>query len=485
MLFNSMTFILFFITVFILHYTLPHRFRWMMLLVASYIFYMAWRFELIFLLLFSTFVNYFISLLIAKSDVQSYRKKLLIICLVINFALLFTFKYLVFINHTFMFVYHYFGIPYPISDFNIILPMGISFYTFQASSYTIDVYRGSLVPEKNFFKFSLFKAFFPQLVAGPIERADRLLPSLFTKKQFSIDNLSLGLKIMMLGFFKKIVIADRVAIAVNTVYNSPNSFDGFAYVIATVLFAFQIYCDFSGYSDIAIGCAKTLGVDLMENFHSPYYSHSIREFWKRWHISLSTWFRDYLYIPLGGNRVGKARNYFNLFITFLISGIWHGANWTFFIWGTLHGLYQIIGTVKQSLLPRRAKPKRFWPISVLNVFITFCLVCFAWIFFRANTVEDAFYIVSHLSTGFDRIFDLQYVYNTINNLGLSMLELGIAAFCIVLLLGIELFENKESIHKRLDRLPFVCRFIFYYGIAMIILSCGVFGNASEFIYFQF
>lgn len=474
MLFNSVTFIIFFITVLLLYYILPHKLRWIMLLIASYIFYMGWRPELIILIIFSTFVNYFISLKISGSQDLRYRKRMLILSLVINFSVLFIFKYLVFINHTFMFIYNYFGRDYPIDDFRIILPMGISFYTFQAASYTIDVYRRTIEPEKNFFKLSLFITFFPQLVAGPIERADRLMPSLFEKRRFEPSNISMGAKIMIMGFFKKIVIADRVAVLVNTVYNSPQYFDGLSFIIATVMFAFQIYCDFSGYSDIAVGCAKTLGIDLMKNFERPYYASGIREFWRRWHISLSTWFKDYVYIPLGGNRVGKVRNCFNLFVTFLLSGIWHGANWTFAIWGALHGFYQIME--KLIRLPKAIA--EFLPVKIINIFITFVLVSFAWIFFRANTLEDAYYIVTHLTSMSP--LSSQYLYDTINALGLSMVEIIIACGSILLLLVIELFQGMD-----LKRPPFVFRFLFYYVIVVIILSVGVFGNANEFIYFQF
>ena len=339
MLFNSFTFIVFFIAVSALYFVLPHKIRWILLLAASCIFYMAWNPKLIILILITIFINYTAALYIYKYKKQK-GKKILILTLFIDFGLLFIFKYLGFMNDTLLAL---FGDNWPIKTLNIILPMGISFYTFQAASYTIDVYRGTIKPERHFGIFALFVMFFPQLVAGPIERSENLLPQFYEKHKFDFERIISGLRIMMWGFFKKIVIADRAATAVNAIYNSAQSYSGLYLVIATVLFAFQIYCDFSGYSDIAKGCARVLGFRLMDNFKNPYLSGSIKEFWRRWHISLSTWFMDYIYIPLGGNRAGKLKKYRNLIVTFLISGLWHGANWTFVLWGGIHGIYQVVG----------------------------------------------------------------------------------------------------------------------------------------------
>lgn len=480
MLFNSLDFVLFFILVLLLYYTLPNKFRWVMLLVASCIFYMCWRAELILLIAISTLTNWGISLLIEKY--RNKDKPLLILSLIINFGLLFVFKYMMFINHTFMGIYNHFGWNYPIGDFSIILPMGISFYTFQAASYTIDIYRGEYKPEKNYFKFSLFVTFFPQLVAGPIERADRLLNQLFTDKKVNVKNFSLGAKLIILGYFKKIVIADRSAVLVNSVFNDCQHYTGMSYIIATFFFAFQIYGDFSGYSDIARGCAKCLGIDLIYNFESPYFSKSIKEFWRRWHTSLSTWFRDYVYIPLGGNRCSNFRKNINIMITFLVSGLWHGANWTFVVWGGLHGLYQVIGSVKAKLLPK-------WDNSFINFFrilITFMLVAFAWIFFRANTIGDSIYIISNLFNDISRITDLQYVYEIINGMGLQLFEIIFVAIAIGILLLSEFVSRKYTdIHAMLNNLPFVFRFGYYYILVIIIFSLGVFSGGGEFIYFQF
>ncbi len=483
MLFNSITFLLFFAIVLFLYYVLPFKIKWVMLLFASCIFYMWWRPEFIILIFFSSFANYFLSGCINVSDTPKYKKLFLVISLIINFGLLFVFKYAVFINHSFMSLYQYLGIEYPIGDFDIVLPMGISFFTFQAASYTIDVYKKRIKPELNFFKFTLYLTFFPQLVAGPIERAENLLGQLFVHHKFNTVNISTGLKYMLIGYFKKVVIADRVALLVNTVYNQAQDFGGIAYIIATLFFTFQIYCDFSGYSDIAIGCAKTLGIDLMKNFNRPYFSKNIQEFWRNWHISLSSWLKDYVYIPLGGSHCSLIRKYFNLLVTFLLSGLWHGANWTFVIWGGIHGLYQIIGDLKNRIF--KTNKSQFFVFNFFRVIITFVLVSFAWIFFRANTITDAFYIVENLFSDLNCITDMQYIYDLLNSFGLSIYEFVICVCSILLLIFIELFEKNRTIHQFLDNKPFVFRFIFYYVIVVIILSTGVFGNGGEFIYFQF
>lgn len=477
MLFNSLQFIIFFVVVLAMYYILPHKYRWVLLLISSYIFYMAWRVELIALILFTTFVNYFSALKINQSDNLKYRKNILVLSMIINFGLLIIFKYLMFISNSFQWIYEYLGLTYPIGEFDIILPMGISFYTFQAASYTIDIYRKEYEQEKNFFKFSLFITFFPQLVAGPIERADNLLSQLFTEKKFNTDNFSLGAKYMLMGFFKKIVIADRVAILVNTVYNNPTEFKGIALIIATFMFTFQIYCDFSGYSDIAKGCARCLGIELMENFDKPYFSRSIKEFWRRWHISLSTWFKDYVYIPLGGSRCSILKKYRNLFVTFMVSGLWHGANWTFVIWGALHGIYQIIGDIKNKIIPFRLP-------FIFSIPITFCLTMFAWIFFRANNVGDAIYIIENLFSDFNGL-NYQYLYEVLLNLGLGGFEIIAMLGCIALLLFTELISYRSNIHILLNKAPFVLRFVYYYILTACIIALGVFSSGGEFIYFQF
>ncbi len=495
MVFNSFSFLVFITVVVLLYYMLPHRFRWVLILTASFVFYMVWNPVLITLLLFTVFINYIISLRIffyKNKKGKILQKRLLILCIIINFGILFIFKYLPLLNQTIAYIYKIIGLVYIPPDFSIILPMGISFYTFQAVGYTIDIYKKKYEPERNFFKFCLFITFFPQLVAGPIERAKDLMPQLFSKKTFKLNNIILGLKFIIFGLFKKVVIADRIAVAVNTVYSSPKNYEGLYFIIATFLFSFQIYCDFCGYSDIAVGCAKLLDINLMQNFKQPYFSKSIKEFWRRWHISLSTWFKDYVYFPLGGNRVSKPRHYFNLIVTFLVSGIWHGANWTFIIWGGLHGLYQIIESILDNIkrkvlifLHIDNFKFDFFLINIIKVIFTFLIVSFTYIFFRGNKLEDSYYIVTNLFRGYRSWTTIQYVYDVMNNMGITLLELLISFACILFLMLVEFFCREDTIHNILMKTNGIFRFLFYFFVSILILSLGVYYNAGEFIYFQF
>jgi len=479
MLFNSLNFIIFLIIVVSFYYILPHKLRWVFLLFASCYFYMAWKAELIVLILFSTFINYLCAVFMDK---YRHRAKLILtISLIVNFGMLFVFKYLLLINQT---VIYFFG-QSALGNFNIILPMGISFYTFQAVGYTIDVYRNTVKPQPNYFKFTLFITFFPQLVAGPIERTENLMPQLFKKADFKLSNILDGIKIMSYGFFMKLVIADRASIIVNTVYNSPKYHGFLAYLIATLLFAVQIYCDFCGYSEIAMGCAKMLDIDLMRNFRSPYFSKSVKEFWRRWHISLSGWFKDYVYIPLGGNRVSVSKERFNLMATFLLSGLWHGANWTFLIFGFINGLYQVFGSVKDNLLKRPKNYKGNFFINIFRIASTFALICVSWIFFRANTVEDAVYIITHFFWGFRECLTPQGAYNAINALGANLVEIIVLVFAIIFLFIVDFLQKDDYIHHILNRKSFILRYAFYYFVIIAVLLTGVFTSGSEFIYFQF
>ncbi|WP_310445208.1 MBOAT family O-acyltransferase [Tissierella sp.] len=449
---------------------------------------MAWKPAYILLILLCTIINYIAALMIDKLESKDLRKFWLVLSLGISFGVLIVYKYFSFLNESLRGIFTYFSFSYPLGHFDILLPMGISFYTFQTLSYTIDVYRGDIEAEKNFFMLSLYVTFFPQLVAGPIERSDRLLPQLKEKVSFDIDRVLDGIKIMLLGFFRKIVIADRLAVAVNAVYNSPEDFSGIYYIIATILFAFQIYCDFSGYSEIALGAAKVLGIDLMKNFDRPYFSKSIPEFWRRWHISLSTWFRDYLYIPLGGNRVSKPRYYFNTMLTFLLSGLWHGASWTFVIWGGLHGMYQIVGKITRDTRSKAKSTLRLEKTFILKIFqviFTFTLVCFTWIFFRANTISDAIYIIRNLFSDIDMWKDINYLYRVANNMGLNYFEFLVGIISIALLLIGEFLARKRPLYISLSKSNFVVEGSFYIILLLIILTMGVYFNANQFIYFQF
>jgi D-alanyl-lipoteichoic acid acyltransferase DltB (MBOAT superfamily) len=440
---------------------------------------MCWKAEYLILILVSTLIDYVAGIQMGKTEAKSERRKYLILSLFTNLGLLFAFKYFNFFNESARQIFDYFNIFYNVPSFNVLLPVGISFYTFQTLSYTIDVYRGEKKPERHFGIFALYVAFFPQLVAGPIERSTRLLPQFYQNHHFQYDRITDGLKLMLWGFFKKVVIADRLAILVNQVYNSPHDYTGFPLIIATYFFAFQIYCDFSGYSDIAIGAAQVMGYDLMENFNRPYFSKSISEFWKRWHISLSTWFRDYLYIPLGGNRVGKWRWYFNLFIVFLISGLWHGANWTFVVWGALHGFYLIASIITQKYrdkLSNLSGLEHFPKFQKhLRVFITFHLVTFSWIFFRANSISDAFYITKHLFVN----FQIKWI-----DLGLTRNGFLVAIASILFMEFIHLIQRRSRIRHMLRRKPLYIRLPIYIIIAASILLFGIF-RSNEFIYFQF
>jgi len=404
MLFNSYNFLIFFPLVTLIYFAIPHKIRYIWLLIVSYYFYMCWNAKYALILLFSTAVTYVSGLLIARANnkIENEKKKtkwkkiFVALSFIINLSILFLFKYFDFAVDNINRVLTQFNMTILNPSFDVVLPVGISFYIFQALSYTVDVYRKDVEAEKNFLRYALFVSFFPQLVAGPIERSKNLLGQLYEKHYFDAQRVKDGLLLMIWGGFQKIVIADRVAIVVDTVFNNFPTYSGMYIIVAAILFAFQIYCDFSGYSIIAIGAAKVMGFRLMENFNCPYFSMSVSEFWRRWHISLSTWFRDYLYIPLGGNRKGKVRKYINLMIVFLVSGLWHGASWAFVIWGGLNGLFQIIGErlknvrdwcVKKFHLNREAASHKIYKILT-----TFILIDFTWIFFqgrgRQTSLED-------------------------------------------------------------------------------------------------
>ncbi|MEY8375132.1 MBOAT family O-acyltransferase [Lachnospiraceae bacterium 56-18] len=333
MLFNSIQFVIFLPFVILIFYILPAKYRYLGLLIASYYFYMCWNVKYTFLLFMSTFITYMSGILIEKTNKIKMKKVWVTVSFLLNLSILIFFKYFNFILESINVVLDLLEIQFKFLEYNIILPVGISFYIFQALSYTMDVYRGEIKAEKNMGKYALFVSFFPQLVAGPIERSKNLLNQINNINKFNYKKIKNGFLLSLWGFFQKIVIADRLAILVNEVYGNYEKYEGFQIFIATVFFAIQIYCDFAGYSNIAIGVAQMMGFQLMQNFKQPYFSKSVAEFWRRWHISLSSWFKDYLYIPLGGNKKGKIRKYMNIMIVFLISGFWHGANWTYILWG--------------------------------------------------------------------------------------------------------------------------------------------------------
>ncbi|MCF8293523.1 MAG: MBOAT family protein [Chitinophagaceae bacterium] len=468
MIFNSVHFIFFFIATTILYYALPHRFRWAFLLAISCYFYMVFR-PIYILILAGTIVVDYVAGLFLESTTNPRRKKIFLVASIIaNVGVLAVFKYYNFINDNLTELLGVFHLKNEIPMLRILLPIGLSFHTFQAMSYTIEVYRGKQQAEKHFGMYALYVMFYPQLVAGPIERPQNILHQLKEKVVFNYDHIVSGLKLILWGLFVKVVIADRLSIYVDIVYNSPEHHSAISSLVATLFFTFQIYCDFSGYSSIAIGCAKVLGIDLMINFRRPYMSTSIREFWSRWHISLSTWFRDYLYIPLGGNRVSVYRNMFNLFFVFLVSGLWHGANWTFIIWGALHGLYLMMEIVIDRLVPSIKLPRSIrW---ILN----FVLVAIAWIFFRASNFQTAKQILKNIYT-----FKPGPLY--IGNAS----YLVYSFFAILFLFAAE--YNAEKLNNRYAWLYSerkVLRWSAYLLLILTLLSIGVF-NGGQFIYFQF
>ncbi|WP_299272276.1 MBOAT family O-acyltransferase [uncultured Psychroserpens sp.] len=489
MLFNSIDFAIFLPVVLTLYWVVSKNLvsRNVLILVSSYFFYGWWDWRFLILIAISSLVDYSVGLKMHKTDNSKTRKRLLFVSLFVNLGFLVYFKYTNFFIETFVDAFTLFGREMEISTLNIILPVGISFYTFQTLSYTIDIYRKQLEPTKNALAFFAFVSFFPQLVAGPIERASHLLPQFFKIYKFNYERVKSGLLLIAFGLFKKMVIADRAAVVVNQVYNNPEAYQGIDVVLATVLFAFQIYCDFSGYSDIAIGTARTMGFDLMKNFDSPYFSKSITEFWRRWHISLSTWFRDYVYIPLGGSRKGKYKTYFNLFLVFLLSGLWHGAAINFVIWGAVHGLIIVLEKAtyknRKKVYAKLGLDKKQFSNNLFFSIVTFIIVCFAWIFFRADTFINAKLLIKN-------IFVNNYVSvvsDSIYNLGLEKTHMIPLFVFIVLLLVFEIIHSRKNVSSFFNKQSIIFRWLFYIIIVFTIMLYGVYGDddTSQFIYFQF
>ena len=477
MLFNSLEFLVFFAIVVAAYFAIHHKYRWVLLLTASYYFYMCWDYRYVLLILATTTVNYLSGIHIYRTNNKKLKNFYLVLGLVTSLGILFFFKYFNFFGDSINFLFSKFNIFYRVPAYHFLLPVGISFYTFQTLSYTIEVYKNKQEPEYHFGIFALYVSFFPQLVAGPIERSTNLLPQLYKKVEFSYSRIRDGILFMLWGFFKKVVIADRLSEYVNIVYNNPKDHSGIQLVLGTVFFAFQIYCDFSGYSDIAIGSAKIMGIDLMTNFNRPYLSKSIQEFWRRWHISLSTWFRDYLYIPLGGSRVAKWRWQYNLFITFLISGLWHGANWTFVIWGALHGFYMIfaIWTAKiREKINSFIFGKKEYLFKISQVITTIFLAWFAWIFFRANSFGEAILIIKRIfipSTGELNLFS-------------NKSDFILALFLIGLLSVVEILEERIQLYSLLKKQIKPIKWIILLFILFAIIVLGKW-ESIDFLYFQF
>ncbi|MBL6962864.1 MAG: MBOAT family protein [Bacteroidetes bacterium] len=474
-------------------FTLPQRSRWLLLLVASYVFYMFWMPSYALLLFLSTSTVYLTALLMAGIHEKKKRKKYLWISVLVNLGLLFFFKYFNLFSDSVIGLFSILGLHLNSPTLSILLPVGISFYTFQALGYSFEVYHGRQKAEAHFGHFALFVSFFPQLVAGPIERSKNLLPQIKSlDAQFEYNRVSSGLKLILWGFFKKVVVADNLGILVNEIYDHPDLYGGLSFAIASILFGFQIYCDFAGYSDIAIGTARIMGVRLMLNFRTPFFSTSVSDFWKRWHISLSTWLRDYLFLPLAWTFSKKLKKdkygllksnsiiYISaILLTFALTGLWHGAQWTFVLWGLIHALYLLLEFFtkkhRKKLLSFFGISKKSYGIKFLSILFTFSLVSFAWIFFRAGSVSEAFHIVS-------KIFS-HWEYNIYPLLDKGFYVLG-GLFSLLLLFIVELFMKNKPFEELFLNRPRFIRWSFYYLLLTLIIFMGYFGDV-EFIYFQF
>lgn len=486
MLFNSIEFLLFFPIVTILYFVVPTRFKNYWLLVASYFFYACWNVKYLAIILFITIVSYFGGILLEKKRSKVAVLLLVMICL----AVLFFFKYLLFSAGIVAAILERVGVNWNVTSFSIVLPVGISFYTFQAIGYVIDVYRGETKAERKILTYALFVAFFPQLVAGPIERSSNLIKQLKTPCHFDYSRMIEGLFLMLWGLFLKMVIADRAAIFVDSVFLDYNTFSGVYIAVASVLFSVQIYCDFYGYSIIAVGAAKILGISLIENFKQPYLSVTVKDFWRNWHISLNKWFTDYLYIPLGGNRKGRARKYFNEFVVFFLSGLWHGASFSFIAWGILNWLYQVIGELTNGARKKMRSilniEENDFGLRLFKTLVTFILIDFAWIFFRAKGLTEAIAVVKSMLSGSNIwvLFD-----GSLYNCGLDSSNFVILVISITILLTVDIL-NKMGIKVRLFFMSqgywFRCAFVT--AVVLFIVVFGIYGpvyDETGFIYFQF
>lgn len=494
MQFNSIDFLIFFPVVLLVYFILPTKIRYIWLLVSSYYFYMCWNPIYSILIALSTVITYLSGILLGKfGEKKKYQQLTIIGSFTVNLGILIYFKYTNFlidaVNHI-MSELHLGTIP----TVDILLPVGISFYTFQALGYTIDVYRGEIKAEKNLLKYALFVSFFPQLVAGPIERSANLLSQIQnepTHRVWNYQRVTSGLITMLWGFFMKVVVADRISVLVDHIFKEYEIYGITVLSLGAIAFAIQIYCDFNGYTTIAIGAARVLGFELMENFDTPYFAKSMVEFWRRWHISLSTWFRDYVYIPLGGSRCSKWKRYRNILITFTISGLWHGANWTYMFWGFLHGMYQIIekelGPMCDKISKRCRTKVDSFGYKLGKVILTFSLVDIAWIFFRADSLSDAFHYIRRMAKYQDW---WHLVDGTLYQLGLDMVEIHIlvVSICFLGLIDVLKYYKRKSLTQLLEEQWIVFRWAVVIGLLFFCVIYGYYGpgyNAAQFIYFQF
>jgi D-alanyl-lipoteichoic acid acyltransferase DltB (MBOAT superfamily) len=477
MAFNSLDFLVFFPLVVSGYFVLPQRARWLWLLSASCLFYMAFIPAYILILFFTIIVDYGAGIFIERAQGRA-RKVYLGASIVANIGILAVFKYYAFLNENVAVLFRLIDWSYPVPSLGLILPIGLSFHTFQALSYTIEVYRGNVPAERHLGIYSLYVMFFPQLVAGPIERPQNLLHQFRERHRFEYQRVVWGLQRMAWGMFKKVVIADRLAFAVNRVYGAPQDYSGPSLMAATVFFAIQIYCDFSGYSDIALGAAEVMGFRLMENFRRPYFSGSISEFWTRWHISLSSWFRDYVYIPLGGNRGRPWRWALNVMIVFMLSGLWHGASWTFVVWGALNGFYLLAGHFLAPVRrPVRALLDSLRVGPAVRMASVFTLLCVAWVFFRARTIDDALLILRRMATVPGSAGDIVAIFGVTN---LAIVVAAIGAMELV-----HVAQSRIRIRELLAAQPAIVRWPLYSAALLALVLFGFFHDQQAFIYFQF
>lgn len=473
MVLYSFIFLFFFFFLFVVFWKLPKHYRWILLLGFSYYFYASWKPAYLGIILLTTLVSFYCAILMHKK--RHHKGRYLLLALVINLGILFTFKYFNFFAIT---IDQTLGATLP--QFELLLPLGISFYTLQVIGYLVDVYKGKTVPEKHLGVLALFVCFFPQLSAGPIERSTTLLPQLKKMPDFQYSQVTDGAKLFLLGLFKKIVIADNLAIVVDRTFSALPDHKGLSLIIVIFLYTWQIYMDFSGYTDMARGIAKMVGINLIENFNAPYLARSVQDFWRRWHISFSTWLRDYIYFPLGGSRHGLLRTVLNTFIVFIVSGLWHGAAWTFVIWGVLHGAGIAFERVMKKFFGGR-----FTVPIIVQIAYAYCLVSIFWIFFRANTVSDAFYVLRNAFVGVRNFFSPDYIMATLNQLFVyNKIEMYITFGLVAIAILFEVMQRKNHVLKILDTKPIVIRFAVYTILLFLIFQLRN-AEIKEFIYVKF
>ena len=496
MLFNSLQFVVFFPIVVLIYFFIPKKMRYIWLLAASYFFYMCWNPKYVLLLLFSTGISYAAGLLLERWRDRPKRKKTVVaVGAVLNFGILFLFKYLDFVWQSVGAVLEKLHFSLPENTLALLLPVGISFYIFQVVGYIVDVYRGTIGAEKNFARYALFISFFPQLVAGPIERSGNLLPQIRELEKLKLwdsERIQKGALVMLYGYILKMVLADRAALYVNTVFSVENFglYQGIPVFVAAALFAIQIYCDFAGYTYIAIGAAQIMGIRLMNNFNAPYFAVSFKDFWDRWHISLSTWFRDYLYFPLGGSRKGKLRKYLNILLVFGVSGLWHGAAWHYVIWGFLHGICRVAGELtadfRNNMWQKLRVNTEVFSFRLWRRLFMFTAVSIIWIFFRVEAVSQAFLLIKNMFAVWNPwvLFD-----GSLFNIGLDSKDWNILIAALVFLLSVDVLRGKrKSLQEEFVRQNLVFRWLVIFAGIFTVLIFGIYGadyNAAQFIYFQF